>query len=184
MNSRGLRHLLAALVLLALAGSGLGQDDGEVEIRPSQIKKGRDFAPREQIVSVRNPGDYRRSEGILAQAGHAPVLVEVDSLRRRRLDMYAGTTYTESLTGRMPTAPRTVLPVVSQAAPERSRGWGTALAIAVPMLMFVGCLVWWRRQMKYASAFSTQLLELRQRRHAQARRERRRSHIKLVPRRR
>ena len=185
MRSRGLRHLLVVLALLVLAGRGLGGDDGDVEIRPSEIKKGRDFAPREQIVSVRNPDDYRREKGILAQARHAPVLVETDYLRQRRLDMYAGTSYTESLTGQVPTVPRTSLPVVIDAEPERSRGWGgTPLAIVVPAVGFVVCLLWWRRQMKHAEASSAQLLELRQRRRARARRERHRSHVTLTPRRR
>lgn len=185
MSLRGLGLVTVVAGLLLLVGGGLRADKDEAEIRPSQIKKGSDFAPVEQRVSVRNHADYRRPEGILAEARHTPVRVDADSLHRRRLRMYAGTTYAESMGGQPVSATPTLPPAVGEeAAPEAAPAWGRAVAIALPVVVFGSFLIWWRRQMKHAAGPKAQLLDLRKRRHQRVQAKRVGSHITLTPHRR
>lgn len=183
MSSRVLGHLAVVIGLLVLTGRVLRADVDKAEIRPFQIKKGSDFAPAEQRVSIRNHADYRRPDGILAQAKHAPVRVDAHSLYRRRLDMYAGRSYTESLVGQPVSVTPTVLAVAAPEAPtETSRDWKTIVAISLPLVVFGGFFIWWRRQMKHAADSRAQLIDLRRRRRAPKRRGSRTPRVRLNPR--
>ena len=124
-------------------------------------------------------------EDILARARHAPVRVDLNSLHRRRLDMYANRTFTDALAGHASGVSPAPLPTVDEPLPyERYRALGTIAPVAILLVVLGSFLVWWRRQMKHAAGPRAQLLQLRKRRHARARTRRLETHVKLIPHRR
>ena len=159
-----LRGFTLVAVLLAAGGAPTAaQEQEEAEIRDSDLKKPSDFAPREQRVSVRDPGAYRRPDGVLAQAAHEPVMVDVNALHERRLAMYDGASYTEGMTGHASLIPVLLLqvPTSSIVPDESSHVWGWIVAAGVLAICFGSFLIWWRRQMKYAVTPSSQIVRLR-----------------------
>lgn len=183
LSSRVFGIILFAAGFLAAVAGGLhaGRGGNKVEIRPSEIKKGSDFAPHQQRVSERDSADYRRPTGILAQARHAPVRIDLNSLRRRRLDMYANRIFTDALAGHALGVSPVPIPIVDEPLPsERSRSLRTVVPVAI-LVVTLGCfLIWWRRQMKHAAGPTAQLLQFRKRRHARARAGEVETHVKLT----
>ncbi len=138
--------------------------DGEkAEIRPSEIKKGQDFAPAEQRVSIREAEDYRRSTGILARAKHEATLVDTGSLYERRLGMYSGRKYNESLMTKQgcgsSEAPVRCPAEITTKTPS---AWGRILALSIPTVLLGVFLIWWCRQMKQGETSRSQIVSLRE----------------------
>lgn len=119
---------------------------------------------------------------ILTRARYAPVCVDLNSLHRRRLDMYANRTFTDALAGHASGVSPAPLPTVDEPLPyERYRALGTITPVAVLLVVLGSFLVWWRRQMKHAAGPKAQLLRLRKHCHARTCARRLETHVKLIP---
>lgn len=164
LSLKTLRILLTVGVLFPTTTSKLPAQEQEapVEYRSSEVKKGSDFAPAEQKVSVREALDYRRPKGVLGKAAHAATRVDLNSLYQRRVQMYDGTTYTDTLAGQRPQDPEVLRRESPPAATgEISRTCKRILVLAIPVLLFGVFLIWWQRQTKFAAAPTSQIVRLR-----------------------
>jgi len=98
-----MRMLPTTMVVMLAAAAATCADGGkpspEDEANRSRLHRPEDTAPPEQIIIPRPYTDYRAKGSMLAKARHQPKRVDVDELRRRRLDMYKGQRTSRTLPG-------------------------------------------------------------------------------------
>lgn len=165
------RGTLTAVVAVLLAGWSYGEGP-DVSGDTGQLKKAADFAPPEQIVSVRDPAAYRRATGILTQAEHQAVQVDMAALYERRRRMYEGETFVESLfcVPRQPFQPHLAgLPSTSGSKADDAP-WMVwwVLAAGVPVGALILFSLWWRWQMAQERAARAGILRINHRRYIRA----------------
>ena len=165
------------------------KDDGEVEIRLSELKRPEDFAPAERIVSGRDTTDFRREGTFLAKASREIPKVDEESLVARKYAMYEGrrfyrspTPSAEEMNRPRAVAVRRKLAAAAAIGPAGSFGWmgWTLLAVAAAAV-----LVAWRRGwfVPFSVRAEEQKRALRVASGKHRRREKKRPRIELVRRR-
>jgi hypothetical protein len=139
-----MRHLGAAtflLVVSALACPALCAEDGggpgEAVVAPGTLHRPQDVAPQELVIVPRPPEEYLPKGSLLAAGARGPRQVDLDDLRRRMLDMYAGKPATDSLA---PVDGAAVAPAPAP-PPGRPRDEERGLAALVYWSLIAGCAV-------------------------------------------
>ena len=117
-----------------------------------ELKKARDFAPSEQVVTPRDASEYRRADGVLGQARHVPIVIDESVLHERRRAMYEGRTFTDTMGDSVvrPVSGLVVPTPMIQTGVDPKVKWSRVVVIVAPLVLVLLLVAWWRRQMKHA----------------------------------
>ena len=128
--------MMTAAASPRLFGEEAAQASGEA-VRTGVIHRPQDVAPPELVIVPRPPEEYLPKGSLLATGARGPRQVDLDELRRRKLDMYAGKASTDSL----PLAAGAVCPVASLPVPQPVRPPQRDLAALLYWSVVAGCLL-------------------------------------------
>jgi hypothetical protein len=96
---RGTTRILCMAAVLATAAASFAADNAPAEetVRPELVHRPQDQAPAELIIVPRPPEEYLPEGSLLAAGAREKRQVDLDELRRRKIEMYAGRLETRTL---------------------------------------------------------------------------------------